>query len=601
MTVHVLTRNGRALWRIVMPHPAHETVKLAAHELHRFLMEISGASLPTQTELQPIGDYEILVGRSGRLADYGIQVDWEALGEEGYVMKSGEKWILLAGATPRGTLYAVYAFLEEVLGCHWLSSDCSVIPRNMQVEVGDLDIVDKPAFESREAYWSDAFDGTYAVRNRMNSNKADISIRQGGRMKFYNFHHSFNDLVPVQKYFETHPEYFSMVDGKRKDGQTQLCLTNPDVLKIATEKVREWIRENPDCKVFSVAQNDWDYHCTCPNCLAIDEREGTPVGTVLHFVNQIAEAIHDDHPDILIHTFAYRYTRKAPKYIKPHPNVIVRLCSIECCFSHTLDGKSFAPLHPSANNPDMAALASLECMKEDETIFMRDLREWGAICKHLYIWDYVTMFSHYLMPLPNFDVLAENMKIFRDHGVAGIFEQGNFSQGGGGHLAELEAYLQAKLMWNPDCDVEKHMQDFLKGYYGEAAAPLIREYIELWQQAARPWHVCIYETPFSAFVTDETIQKALELLGRAQWLTKDQACYKRIHKLVLSMEYLVLARMPVGTLGRDALIERFNWELREAGITEIHERWTLDHAVERLHQHDAHDKLYRPRVNDYKM
>ena len=247
MPHYLLAKHGCSDWRIIMAHPVHETVKLAAHELHHFIMEMSGASLPTQTELQPKEAPEILVGRSSRLEKYGIHVDWDSLGEEGFVMKTGEDWLLLAGATPRGTLYAVYTFLEEVLGMRWLSSDCTVTPHPEVLGFDEMDRVEMPAFESREAYWSDAYDGKYAVRNRMNSNKADISIRQGGRMKFYNFHHSFDELINYRDYFDTHPEYFAEVDGKRLNGpHTQLCLTNPDVIRLATEKVREWIRENPD-------------------------------------------------------------------------------------------------------------------------------------------------------------------------------------------------------------------------------------------------------------------------------------------------------------------------------------------------------------------
>ena len=246
MANNLLAKNGRSDWHIIMAHPVHETIKLAAHELQKFLMQMSGASLPTQTELQPKAAKEILVGRSSRLAEYGIEMDWDSLGEEGFVMKTGENWLLLAGATPRGTLYAVYAFLEEIMGIRWLASDCTVIPTPAELVFPELDRVEKPAFESREAYWSDAFDGDYAVRNRMNSNKADISIRQGGRMKFYNFHHSFDELINYRDYFDTHPEYFSEVEGKRLNGpRTQLCLTNPDVLKLAIAKVRQWIQENP--------------------------------------------------------------------------------------------------------------------------------------------------------------------------------------------------------------------------------------------------------------------------------------------------------------------------------------------------------------------
>ena len=236
-----------------------------------------------------------------------------------------------------------------------------------------------------------------------------------------------------------------------------------------------------------------------------------------------------------------------------------------------------------------------------QTSFLDDLREWGKITQRLYVWDYVTEFAEYLMPIPNFDVLQRNLQLFRSIGVVGMFEQGNFSQGGGGHLAELEAYLQAKLMWNPDCDMEAHMNDFLRGYYGEAAASYVRQYIELWQQAARPWHAHIGESPESPFVSDETVEKAISLLGKALWLTKDPQQYKRLKKLMLSMTYISLCRMPADTPCRNALVERFGWELREAGISEIHERWTLEESIEQLKAHSLLKDRVRTIVNDYKM
>ena len=88
-------------------------------------------------------------------------------------------------------------------------------------------------------------------------------------------------------------EGYALVNGVRLRDRTQLCLTNPEVLQIAIARVRQWIRENPDCRVFSVAQNDWGNYCTCPACAALDAREGSPAGTMIAFVNQVAEAIHD--------------------------------------------------------------------------------------------------------------------------------------------------------------------------------------------------------------------------------------------------------------------------------------------------------------------
>lgn len=594
MSRHILAAGGRTAWRIVMAHPSHETVKLAADELYHFIMEISGASLPVQTELVADGEKEILVGFSGRMAHHGLEE--EPLEEEEFIIRSGDSYLLLAGGSPRGTLYAVYAFLEEELGCRWFSSDCSVIPRRTTLEFGDLNRREKPAFESREAYWRDAFDGDFAVRNRMNSNKADISVRQGGRMKFYNFHHSFNDLVSPEEYFDTHPEYFSMVDGKRLRERTQLCLTNPDVLRLAIARVEQWIEENPDCRVFSVAQNDWRNYCTCPRCAAVDAEEGSPAGTMIRFVNAVAEAIEKKHPRVLLHTFAYQYTRKAPRFVRPRDNVIVRLCSIECCFSHPLDGTLTASLAPQANegkHPQCAALG--------ETAFLDDLREWSRITNRLYVWDYVTQFRDYLSPMPNFDVLARNLRLFRDLGVKGMLEQGNFSHGGGGHLAELEAYLQAKLMWDPDCDWEAHLQDFLRGYYGQDAAPLVAQYIQAWQEATRGWHVGIYYSSHAPFITEALLEKSVSLLGEALFLTRDAAQRKRLEKLLLGVEYLILARLPKETPGRDALFARFFWRVREAGVSELHERWTLEEALDQLALSDDERDWKRTVVNDYKM
>ena len=203
--------------------------------------------------------------------------------------------------------------------------------------------------------------------------------------------------------------------------------------------------------------------------------------------------------------------------------------------------------------------------------------------------------------MPNFDVLDKNLRLFRDIGVKGVLEQGNFSHGGGGHLAELEAYLQARLLWDPDEDLEGLMTDFLRGYYGDAAAPLVREYIELWQQSARGCHVGIGADSRSGYISDETIARSMELLSRALFLTRENPYRLRIEKLALGMRYLILARMPESTPGRDALINEFAWQLREKGITEIHERWTLDESIREMRSYGYEKEQTRRIINDYKM
>ena len=110
----------------------------------------------------------------------------------------------------------------------------------------------------------------------LNSNLADLSNKHGNKVKWFNFHHSFSDLINPKDYFDTHPEYFSLIDGKRIKEHTELCLSNPDVFKLCLDKLRCWIINNPECDIFSVAQDEWMGHfikmaCECENCKKIDD------------------------------------------------------------------------------------------------------------------------------------------------------------------------------------------------------------------------------------------------------------------------------------------------------------------------------------------
>src|SRR5439155_356029 len=206
---------------------------------------------------------------------------------------------------------------------------------------------------------------------------------------YFPFVHSFDALVPRELYQE-HPEYFPLIDGKRTNGYVQRCLSNPDVLKISIERVRQWIKEHPDATIISVSQNDAIKNCQCEQCKAVDDAEGSPAGSLLKFVNAVAAAIEKDHPNVRIDTLAYQYTRKPPKTIRPRPNVIVRLCSIECCFAHPLE----------------------RCSSPEDQRFRDDIIAWQPVASLLYVWDYTPNFTNYQQPFPNFDALQPNVQFF---------------------------------------------------------------------------------------------------------------------------------------------------------------------------------------------
>ena len=196
-------------------------------------------------------------------------------------------------------------------------------------------------------------------------------------------------------------------------------------------------------KIISVTQNDNAGWCECPDCKALDDAEGSHAGSMLAFVNYVAEKIEPEFPNVCVDTFAYQYTRKPPKTIKPRHNVIVRLCSIECNFREPFD-------HPS------------------NAAFLADLQEWSKICPHLYVWDYITDFSNYISPFPDWFTLGPNLRILQKYGVKGVFEEGSYA-GQGAEMAELRSWVLAQLLWNPQQDDRALINEFLEGYYGAAA------------------------------------------------------------------------------------------------------------------------------------
>ena len=578
----ILAEHGQSRYQIVIAADAPAPEQFAARELAAFIGQICGCTLPIVPDSALPGPCEILIGRCNRhlvlQSFFELPLSLEA---EEFVIQTRHLCLAIVGGQPRGVLYGVYTLLEQ-LGCRWFTSTVSHIPARQTLALPSLDIRQKPAFEYREPYMRDAFNGLWCARNKMNSNKSDLAPDQGGRMKWYNFHHSFYQIINEKDYYDEHPEYFSLVDGKRLRVRSQLCLTNPDVVRIAIEKVRQWIRDNPDCRVFSVGQNDWANFCTCDSCKALDEREGSHAGTMLHFVNQIAEAIEPDHPDVLIHTFAYQYTRQAPRTIRPRPNVIVRLCTIECCFSHPLESCSHDRHgdHPGEN------------------LFVRDLKAWSKITDRLYIWDYITNFSHYLQPFPNLRVLEANVQLFHRYGVKGVLEQGNFSYGGKGEMNELRSYILAKLLWNPDYGAERAMDEFLTGVYGMAAQP-IKAWLTRYHDAAADHHAHINDPPESAYFTDELLREGEELFDRAEQLADDEAVLERVRIARLGLRYVTLCRMNPAGPDRAEKLRQLAADCKRYGVTEIWERKVLDTSFAFLEQGQPERRREIPRWDYY--
>ncbi len=441
-------------YKIVISETASEADKNAAQILQKYLNEINGIELLIVNDSAVEESNEIIVGKTNREGT-AYSIDRTNLGDDGIVIKTVDDKIILSGAEKRGSIYSVYTFLEEYFDCRWFTYDLTVIPKAEKLEIPkNIDYTYTPALTYRCTDWiSPAKSNEYKAANGLNDCiYGYLSDNFGSGISYAGgFAHTMGPLID-QSLFATEPEIFALGDKIGERTTDQWCLTNPRTLELAIQGVRNWLSQNPNAEIISVTQNDNQNYCVCENCKKLDEQEGSHAGTMIHFVNAIADNIKDDYPNVMVDTFAYQYTRKPPKNVVPRDNVIVRLCSIECTFSSPL-GKE---------------------LTEQNKEFAEDIKNWSKICKNLHIWDYTTNYNHYLAPFGNFDVLQDNLQFFVENNVIGVYEEGNYQANvSDGEFAELRCYMLAKLMWNPYCDVDELIYEFCEAYYGDGYQNII--------------------------------------------------------------------------------------------------------------------------------
>ena len=525
-----IASGGKARCVIVRQPNATAAESNAVCELATTLEKITGAKFQIEESgATNFGGPAIIVGPGAVAKALFPDVELEKLGPEQFVQQAKGKHLLLAGGRPRGTLYAVYRFLQDQCRVRWWTPWAATIPQRQNLRVPDLAVLAGPAFEYREPYWFCGFDPLWKARNGANGESHVIPAELGGCIQYKGFCHTFYPLVPPEKYFESHPEWYSLIDGKRTHDRAQLCLSNPELRDFVAQRMKEWLREAPDAQIISVTQNDWDGACQCANCRAIDDAEGSPSGSMLSFVNYIAEKIEPEFPKVAVDTFAYQYTRKPPCTIRPRSNVIVRLCSIECDFREPLD-------HPS------------------NAAFLADLAGWSKICPRLYVWDYTTEFGSYVNPHPNWFVLGANDRIFEQYGVKGVFEQGAYA-GQGAEMAEMRAWVLAQLLWNPRQGDRALIKEFLRGYYGKGAGDVIERYLELMNDASAGVYLRCYLGKDPSYLRFAPLAEAEKLWQQAEDAAKRESDPEKLTRVRI-------AHLPVqfACLSRWAALRRECWE-----------------------------------------
>ena len=498
-------------WSIIVAEDASPSEQYAAEEFQKLFRELTGNDLPIVAATHS-RSHNIFIGPGAANLARKLQFDASTMGEEALRIRIDKHNIVIAGGRPRGTLYGVYEFFERYCGVRFLAYDQTYFPnRESLTPFQETDFAYTPPFSFRWSYYkANADHPDFAARLRVNTVVKED--RMGGSTKQTLIGHSYYKWISPEKFGKTHPEYLAFVDGERKCNVTaqasEPCVTNPEVIDIITQGVLAELDANPTMANIAVSQNDNDAYCRCPQCEAINQREGTPMGANLALVNAVAERVEQKYPNVKIGTLAYWYTRKAPKTIVPRRNVQIQLCSIECCELHPIDDPN--------------------CEKNKE--FCEDMRAWKAICNDVWVWNYNTNFSYFDLPFPNLRVIGPNLRFFKNNNAKGVFMQAN-ALSDAGEMCDVRNYVLARTLWDPSLESWPLVEEFCTHYYQEAA-PIILEYLKLIHDNAeeKKVHPNCGASPSELGLTPDVARKARTLFAQACALAPNAVIRARVEK-----------------------------------------------------------------------
>ncbi len=539
LSAMVLADKGQTQFAIVVddaPLPLEQT---AAEELGKYLEKITSAKFPIQKQATgPV----IHVGPTRAVQQLLPDVDWAALGTDGIVIRTVGGDLVLAGGRHRGTLFAVYTFLQDFAGCRWWSGDAERVPEQATLVIDALDVIYRPQFDQRVISSSQYGNRVFSLKSRQT---IDLEYSFGD--------HTIDKLLPPDKHFIEHPDWYmyapdnafqndpttqytfaSMLGGVKSRNLQHYeiaqrtrripmapCLSVPEARRTIGDAVIAQLAEKYPTwkyppKVVWVTQWDGRQKCSCAKCIAVRATEGSHAALWVTTANEIAERIEDKYPDVLIGTLSYLHTKAPPRTVVPRKNVLIYMA-----FLDRDHGKPVSDLVPQRDH----------------------LAQWSKIASHLWTWDYNTNFRQFVKPHPNYFVQAQSIRAYGQAGVSGMLVQS--FHGDASDFTRMRYYVNTQMMWDPTLDEQQLANEFLEGYYGDAA-PFLRKYINLMKQTLQRdggHFLSCYATTTRAWMTLDDMNNATQLFNHAlEAVAYDETLSFRVRRARLGIEMVWLER-----------------------------------------------------------
>jgi len=469
-------KTGRSV--IAISQSASSTLRFAAEELRKYLGRM-GYFVTIDTRENADLKYPDYIFKFEK-------INSPALGMDGYIIQCKDKDIVISGNSDISFLYGVYSLLEHV-GVRWFSygDEGEYVPKAFSIsDLDKINISETPSFVARgfiEPYFWNPEKIMWCARNKVNTMglgtkhaymllESPLVGKIGGK-DYYTENsglmwpggHSFSHFIGTAEYFEKHPEYFPIINGKRVSGNgQQLCTSNREVIEIFKKKIFDYLAKNPKIKTVSVTPNDGPLKwCECENCRKLD---GPDVKEISHckqmcrqvtdrylvFVKEIAEAVKKKYPDAKIQAWGYSVFKAPPIYIKEMPdNVIMQICQY--------------------GEP-----AQIIGTVDDNKYTLDWMRGWAALKgPSLSIYDYFLLRERrpdLKTPLFFTEALFNKLKLYKNE-LDVKYYQTQFSWTTQNENAIL-FYAYVKALWNANLDENEFYNDFFRKYYGPAAEPM---------------------------------------------------------------------------------------------------------------------------------
>ena len=493
-----LVSNGVLNFVVIKPENAHETILFAIEELNKYIFLVTQQKLEIIEEKNIKGQNFISIGKTSKLTELNLNFNYDCLNEDGFFIKTVGGNIYIDSYNKLGIIYAVYDFIEKVLGVKFIASDCEYFNKNTEVYLEDLDIVSIPDF-TRRIYLNATsmgisnryIDYEFCLKKRYNHSFINYPEKFGGRSNVWgrgkDQHHNFHYFVPKDLYFVSHPEFYyhdgrydlggengwtiDLLNGITEDGQLDESM-DMSVAKIVIEEMKKDIVNNPDIDYFNFEQEDG------PFCYPY--KENTEKGKILkkygrsgiliRFCNVVIKELKKwaekelNNRKIYLVTFAYEYTNKAPvifngERIQPidetvvaDENIIIRLALGGNRYYSYFDDNQY------------------EWVKES-------LKEWKTVANNFMFWAYDCDFSKYLWYLPFRHRISKDMLGFKNMHVSDLIIQGAYTFYN--HwLDKIKEYIYSKLLWDSTRDIEQCFSEYLEIYYS-VAAPQVKEMMDI--------------------------------------------------------------------------------------------------------------------------